>query len=254
MPSEVLLMLRKSLIITALLALAIGLTSSPVAMPRADAQVATFDAANFVKNSLNEVHLYYVQYQQAQQLQAQLQSLAQQIRSGALPTVSVWRNAQAELATLSAQVQQYKSISVGMDNINSQFAQYYPGCGECNQHYGYDQQVRTATMAGIQGSLNAAATSNQQFAEENLSLNTLKNAQQNGSQYAAIVAGNQISSMLVEQMQKERFNQTLLMQAEGSYYINEVQREADSDQAKSQSRAMWNYFLYGNGTDPEAGP
>jgi P-type conjugative transfer protein TrbJ len=191
--------------------LAVVVATAPIG---ARAQLATFDAANFVKNSLNELNTYQIRIQQAEQLAAQLQQLQQELRSGAEPSVNVWRNAQAQLAQLTQQLNQFQSLSVGASNLNSQFATYYPGCGSCNNLYSYNTQIQTATTNSVENALKAAAAGNQDFANENLSLDTLKNANTNGSQYAAIVTGNQIAAMMVEQMQKERLNQSLLMQAE----------------------------------------
>src|SRR5580700_4674045 len=91
------------------------------------AQVAVYDAANFAKNTLTELHTLQIVTDQATQITNQLQQIDYQVQSLRNFPNGIWGQIQQDLQALTRIAKVGQSISYGDANLSTEFTHMYPG-------------------------------------------------------------------------------------------------------------------------------
>lgn len=171
-----------------------------------------------------------------QQVQQGFQSLYNQALNlksiGQDPT----QNLNALLNSLIQSAGQASALSYAGQNITAQFQQLYPGW-QPGQDYGQQyQNWNNTTQTNLQNELSAAGMQAQDFQTETDALNSAKQLSQTASgRLQAIQAGNQISSMLVQQLQLLRQLVLNEQQSQVSYQMGKIAAEQAADNQSNQA-------------------
>ena len=187
-----------------------------------------------------------------QQVQQGFQSLYNQALNlknvGQDPT----QNLNALLNNLISTAGQASSLSYAGQNITAQFQQLYPAW-QPGQDYGQQyQNWNNTTQTNMQNELTAAGLQAQNFQNETDALNSGKQLSQSASRrLQAIQAGNQISSMLVQQLQLLRQLVLNEQQSQISYRYQKLQAEQASNNQANQ--AIQSFVGPGSSSIPSVG-
>ena len=171
-----------------------------------------------------------------QQVQQGFQSLYNQ----AMNLKSIGQDANSSLGPLMNQLintaAQGSQLSYAGQNITQQFQQLYPGWHP-GQDYGQQyQNWRNTTNANMQNELTAAGLQSQSFATENQALDSARNLSQSAAgRLQAILAGNQISGMQVQQIQQLRQIIMNEQQSQVAYRQQQAQAEQAGDSQAAQA-------------------
>ena len=180
-----------------------------------------------------------------QQVQQGFQSLYNQALNlkniGQDPT----QNLNSLLNGLISTAGQASMLSYAGQNITAQFQNLYPGW-QPGQDYGQQyQNWNNTTQTNLQNELTAAGLQAQNFQTETDALNSAKQLSQTAQgRLQAIQAGNQISSMMVQQLQLLRQLVLNQQQSQVAYQMQQAQAEQSTN---NQARQAVNSFVGTNG-------
>lgn len=154
----------------------------------------------------------------------QVEMVANQLRSLQSLATMNWGSAAQDLNNLTQIVSTGTSIAYTSSNLANQFAQQYPGYVPNQNYQSLYSQWNRNTLDSVSASLQTAGMQSNQFATERSSLNAIQALANNPTgQVQAIQAGTQISSMMVDQMQKLRQLNMAQMQSQNSYMAEQSQ-------------------------------
>ncbi|HTU57640.1 MAG TPA: P-type conjugative transfer protein TrbJ, partial [Polyangiales bacterium] len=132
----------------------------------AHAQIAVYDAANFAKNALTELHTLQMVTDEATQITNQLQQIEYQVQSLRNFPNGVWGQIQEDLQALTRIAKVGQSISYADGNLSSEFTHMYPGYEVPTNYTQAYTQWATNSLGGIQGALQSANLQSTQFQSE----------------------------------------------------------------------------------------
>lgn len=164
-------------------------------------------------------------------LQSQLNVATQQLNNlkQLSPGQYQWSNAQDIINTIGSSVSQANGLAYNAQNLDSQFRSTYPGFQSPQNYNDQYKNITDSTLNTLNGALQAAGTSAQDFQNESSRLAFLQQQSQSAvGQTQAIQAATQIASEQVSQLQLLR--QAVLSQtnAETAYYAAKTQEEASA--------------------------
>jgi type IV secretion system protein TrbJ len=207
---------------------AIALMAALLCVPTrpAHAQMAVYDAANYVKNTLTELHTLQIVTDQATQIANQLQQIDYQVQGLRNFPNGIWGQIQADLQALTRIAKVGQSISYGDANLSAEFTRLYPGYEVPTNYTKAYTQWSTNVLGGIQGALQAANLQSTQFQSEDALFKQLQGLS-NGSvgQMQALQAGNMIGIQEVQQLEKLRQLQMAQLQGEFDYLATQQQND-----------------------------
>jgi P-type conjugative transfer protein TrbJ len=197
-----------------------------VPAPPAHAQVAVYDAANYVKNTLTELHTLQIVTDQATQIANQLQQIDYQVQSLRNFPNGIWGQIQGDLQALTQIAKVGQSISYGDANLSTEFTRMYPGYEVPTNYTQAYTQWGTNSLGGMQGALQSAGLQSTQFQSEDALFSQLQGLS-NGSlgQMQALQVGNMISIQEVQQLEKLRQLQMAQVQGEFDYLATQQQND-----------------------------
>ena len=192
----------------------------------AQAQVAVYDAANFAKNTLTELHTLQIVTDQATQITNQLQQIDYQVQSLRNFPNGIWGQIQQDLQALTRIAKVGQSISYGDANLSTEFTHMYPGYEVPTNYAQAYTQWSTNALGGIQGALQSANLQSSQFQSEDALFGQLQGLS-NGSvgQMQALQTGNMIGIQEVQQLEKLRQLQMAQLQGEFDYLATQQQND-----------------------------
>ena len=186
---------------------AVALMAALLCVPAqpAQAQVAVYDAANYVKNTLTELHTLQIVTDQATQIANQLQQIDYQVQSLRNFPNGIWGQIQGDLQALTQIAKVGQSISYGDANLSTEFTHMYPGYEVPTNYTQAYTQWGSNALGGMQGALQSAGLQSTQFQSEDALFSQLQGLS-NGSvgQMQALQVGNMISIQEVQQLEKLR--------------------------------------------------
>lgn len=189
------------------------------------AQEAT--AANQLSTEANTLQneIQQVQYA-AQNLQQLPQNMSQNVFN--------------DLSNLTQLVANANALSYASQNVDGQFQSMYPQYSPNNNYQQLYQQWNEQTSNSIETALQNQGLQSNDFATEQSSLQQLNGLSQSSTgALQALQAGNQISVMEVDQLQKLRQMQMADFDAQMSYMQEQESRQQASDQAIQQETNNW---------------
>lgn len=212
----------------------------------AGAVIPVFDASNFAKNAITAAQTVKMAMQQAQQLQAQLQALAQQgqqllIEQRNIQTLPapVWSAVQQNLARLTALLNEDHVLSITANNLDQQFAQLFPGYippANYAQLYGlWDANTRTAALQAMQA---AGAIVSEQGGDIQTLLANEQEINNPTGQMSVLQAAASIAAQQVEQLQKLLTLDAYRTQAERAYALQQQAVRA-AQEAQNEAFQAW---------------
>jgi P-type conjugative transfer protein TrbJ len=227
----------KNRIIATVTVLSIGLM--PLA---ASAQFATFDATNFVQNSISAAKSTAAVLNQIEQMKRQVDAdlnavnmYKNQLKTTAALPNQLWSDIVSNMSKIQALGKQLHNLSVTDSNLDSKFQalfpSYVPQQNWKAMYAKWDQNTRDSQ----QQTLEVASELNAQFgpAFKTLQMNEQK-ITNSDSQLAVAQAEANIMAQQVEQTMKIQKLDTLRAQSEAAYYLkasaSETHKE-DTDQA-----------------------
>lgn len=194
------------------------------------------------------------QVEQLSNIVTQVQQGFQSLYNQAMNLKSLAQNPVPNLAPLMSQligaVQQGTNLSYAGQNITAQFQSLFPSWQPGQDYSQQYQNWQNTTQANWQNELSAAGLQAQNFTNENQALNSsLALSQSAQGRMQAIQAGNQISAMLVQQIQELR---QLIMNEQQSQVTYKMQQLKAEQAANQQSQSTMNTFV-GSGNMPSVG-
>ncbi len=192
----------------------------------ASAQVTVFDPANYVKNTLTELHTLQITINQATQISNQLRQLAYQLQNLRNIPNGIWGQIQDDLAQLSRVAKVGQSISYADANLSGEFTQMYPGYFVPTDYTHAYTQWADNSLGGMQGALAVAGLQNSQLSGEDAVFGQLE-ALSNGAagHMQALQVGNMIGIQEAQQLQKLRELQMAQLQGEFGYLATQQQND-----------------------------
>lgn len=205
-------------------ALAVALLCAP---PQpAHAQIAVYDAANFAKNALTELHTLQMVTDEATQITNQLQQIEYQIQSLRDFPNGIWGQIQEDLQQLTRIAKVGQSISYADANLSSEFTHMYPGYEVPTNYTQVYTQWATNSLGGIQGALQSANLQSTQFASEDALFSQLQGLSDGSvGHMQALQVGNMIGIQEVQQLEKLRQLQMAQLQGEFDYLATQQQND-----------------------------
>lgn len=180
-------------------------------------------------------------------LHSQLNSINQelaQLKSGQYE----WSNVQGVINNLGNTVQQTNGLAYNAGNLDQQFKQYFPGYQSSTNYTQFYQDLVNKTQNTLNGVLQSAGSSANDFENEQTRLNYLQQqVQSSQGQTQAIQAASQIASEQVSQLQLLRQAVVAQTNAQTAYYAEQVQQQAT---ARAEENQVINA---GSTTAPEIG-
>lgn len=205
-------------------ALAVALLCTP-AQP-AQAQMAVYDAANFAKNTLTELHTLQIVTDQATQISNQLQQIVYQVQSLSNIPNGIWGEIQADLKALTRIAKVGQSISYADGNLSSEFTHMYPGYEVPTDYTKAYTRWATNSLGGMQGALQAANLQSAQFQSEDALFTELQGLSDGSvGHMQALQVGNMIGVQEVQQLEKLRQLQMAQLQGEFDYLSTQQQND-----------------------------
>jgi P-type conjugative transfer protein TrbJ len=205
-------------------ALAAALICAP--MQPAQAQVAVYDAANFAKNTLTELHTLQIVTDQATQISNQLQQIVYQVQSLRNFPNGIWGQIQENLQALTRIAKVGQSISYADTNLSSEFTHMYPGYEVPTDYTKVYTQWATNSLGGIQGALRSANLQSMQFQSEDALFSQLQGLSDGSvGHMQALQVGNMIGVQEVQQLEKLRQLQMAQLQGEFDYLATQQQND-----------------------------
>ncbi len=176
--------------------------------------------------------------QQITMVSQQLQMLRNQALNLQNLPARLWPNVSGQLQNLIGLVSQAQGLSYAAQNTAAQVQQVYGNTGTVPPNYQSTlQQWTTNINSQIASTLQQYGMQAQNFQSEQAALQSLENASQTSTgRLQALQAGNQITGMLVNQMQQLR--QTIM--SGNQVMMNAIGNKANQEQ---QDRNVQNQFL-----------
>lgn len=210
--------------LTRAVALAAALLCTP-AQP-AQAQMAVYDAANFAKNTLTELHTLQIVTDQATQISNQLRQIVYQVQSLSNIPNGIWGEIQGDLKALTRIAKVGQSISYADGNLSSEFTHMYPGYEVPTDYTKAYTRWATNSLGGMQGALQAANLQSTQFQSEDALFNQLQGLSDGSvGHMQALQVGNMIGVQEVQQLEKLRQLQMAQLQGEFDYLSTQQQND-----------------------------
>jgi type IV secretion system protein TrbJ len=179
---------------------------------------------------------------QLQQLQQETQSVlteAQQlqymIRNTTGGYAGVWQSSQSLLDELGGIIQQQGGLSYTFSNLQSQFQQQFPGYTVPSNPDQQEARNIATTLNTLNGTLAAAQSQAQNFANEQAQLAELEGMNKTAAgNLQAIQVGNEIALQQVQQIQMLRQLVVATINAQNVVAANAVNRQAAEDASTQQ--------------------
>jgi P-type conjugative transfer protein TrbJ len=219
--------MKKIAIVFALLSLL------PIAPSFASGEIA---GATLPEQIVQEATLVEQLNQEVQMVQQGFQSLYNQALNlkniGRDPT----QNLNSLLHNLISTISRASMLSYAGENITAQFQSLYPDW-QPGQDYGQQyQNWRNTTQTNLQNELTAAGLQAQNFQTETDALNEAKQLSQSAEgNLQALQAGNQISSMMVQQLQLLRQLVMNEQQSQVAYQMQQLRAEQDANNQSNKA-------------------
>lgn len=192
----------------------------------AQAQIAVYDAANFAKNALTELHTLLMVTDEATQITNQLQQIEYQVQSLRNFPNGIWGQIQEDLQQLTRIAKVGQSISYADANLSSEFTHMYPGYEVPTNYTQAYTQWATNSLGGIQGALQSANLQSTQFQSEDALFSQLQNLSDGSAGHMqALQVGNMIGVQEVQQLEKLRQLQMAQLQGEFNYLATQQQND-----------------------------
>jgi P-type conjugative transfer protein TrbJ len=192
----------------------------------AHAQVAVYDAANFAKNALTELHTLQMVTDEATQITNQLQQIEYQVQSLRNFPNGIWGQIQEDLQALTRVAKVGQSISYADGNLSSEFTHMYPGYEVPTNYAQAYTQWATNSLGGIQGALQSANLQSTQFQSEDALFSQLQGLSDGSvGHMQALQVGNMIGVQEVQQLEKLRQLQMAQLQGEFDYLATQQQND-----------------------------
>jgi len=177
---------------------------------------------------------------------AMVQNQLQDLMSYGSAVTGQWSQAVGALSQLQGLVARGQALSYTLQNLDSTFIQKYPGFGNYGAGGRYADQYQRwsqSSMDGIKGALEAQGLQASDFANEQITMNSLNNlsSSANGS-VRAVQAGNAIAAQQVAQLQKLRQLQMEQFNAYAGYMSGQ---QANQD---AEKEALNKFMNQGDGT------
>jgi P-type conjugative transfer protein TrbJ len=192
----------------------------------AHGQWAVFDAANYAKNTLTELHTLQIVTDQATQISNQLQQITLQVKSLRNFPNGIWGEIQQDLQALTRIAKVGQSISYGDANLSSEFTHMYPGYEVPTNYAQAYTQWATNSLGGIQGALQAANLQSTQFGGEDSTFAQLQSLSDGSAGHMqALQVANMIGIQEVQQLEKLRQLQMAQLQGQFDYLATQQQND-----------------------------
>lgn len=192
----------------------------------AHAQIAVYDAANFAKNALTELHTLQMVTDEATQITNQLQQIEYQVQSLRNFPNGIWGQIQEDLQQLTRIAKVVQSISYADGNLSSEFTHMYPGYEVPTNYTQAYTQWATNSLGGIQGALQSANLQSMQFQSEDALFGQLQSLSDGSvGHMQALQVGNMIGVQEVQQLEKLRQLQMAQLQGEFDYLATQQQND-----------------------------
>lgn len=192
----------------------------------AHAQIAVYDAANFAKNALTELHTLQMVTDEATQITNQLQQIEYQVQSLRNFPNGIWGQIQEDLQQLTRIAKVGQSISYADGNLSSEFTHMYPGYEVPTNYTQAYTQWGNNSLGGIQGALQSANLQSTQFQSEDALFGQLQSlADGSVGHMQALQVGNMIGIQEVQQLEKLRQLQMAQLQGEFDYLATQQQND-----------------------------
>lgn len=177
---------------------------------------------------------------QAESVQQQIQQTLDMAKNLASLPQNVLSQISGQVGQLVSVVSQSDSLSYAMQNVDGafqqQYQQYTPGEDFDSQY----QQWSQNTNGSIENALNAQGLQANDFASETSALQNVTQLSQGGTGAMQVLqAGNQISGMIVQQLQKMRQLQMADSDAQLAYIKQQQTQKLQEEQATSKATAEW---------------
>ena len=176
----------------------------------------------------------------AQQLETQIQQYENMVQQGLSLPQSMFSQLTGNLSQIQSLYNQSTALAGNLANFDSNFSAKFPGYStyltNSGQNPGYVQSFYNQwAQNGLDSNKTAMAVGGanvNQIPSEDATLSSLVNQSQSAAgRLQAIQAGNQIAAQQVQQMQKLREIANAQLQNEGTYYAQNIQRQAVDDAA-----------------------
>lgn len=210
------------------LARAVALTAALLCTPAppAQAQMAVYDAANFAKNTLTELHTLQIVTDQATQISNQLQQIVYQVQSLRNIPNGIWGEIQQDLQSLTRIAKVGQSISYADGNLSREFTHMYPGYEVPTDYTKAYTQWATNSLGGMQGALQVANLQSTQFQSEDALFTELQGLSDGSvGHMQTLQVGNMIGVQEVQQLEKLRQLQMAQLQGEFDYLSTQQQND-----------------------------
>jgi P-type conjugative transfer protein TrbJ len=192
----------------------------------AHAQIAVYDAANFAKNALTELHTLQMVTDEATQITNQLQQIEYQVQGLRNFPNGIWGEIQEDLQALTRIAKVGQSISYADGNLSSEFTHMYPGYEVPTNYTQAYTQWATNSLGGIQGALQSANLQSTQFQSEDALFSQLQGLSDGSvGHMQALQVGNMIGVQEVQQLEKLRQLQMAQLQGEFDYLATQQQND-----------------------------
>jgi P-type conjugative transfer protein TrbJ len=214
---------------------------------------AAFDGATLPEQIVQEATLVDQLARQAEMVAQGYQSLINQAKNLQSLVQNPVPNLDALLNNLISIAAQSSQLTYAGQNISAQFQKLYP---DYKPGVDYGQQYanwRNTVQTNLQNELTAAGLQANNFASETQALNSaLQLSQSAVGRLQAIQAGNQISAMLVQQLQQLRQLVMNQQQSQAAYMMMQQKAEQNSNNQANQAMQL---FVGKNGSNgiPSAG-
>lgn len=190
--------------------------------------------ANFPEQVVQEATAVQQLAQEAQQVQEQIQMVYDQAKNLESMPTQMWSSVSGDLNNLVNIAGQAQGLSYAGQNIASQFGQTYPAASSIGTNYTQQMQTWTTdTNSQIQSMLQQNHLEAQQFTSQQSALQAIENASQSAAgRMQVLQAGNQISGMLVNQLQQMQQETMAANSSMGAYEAQQVnqQQQATNDE------------------------
>lgn len=190
---------------------------------------------------LNHVELVNSYAVQAEQLDQQIQILADAIKNSKRNSTQTFWNIGADLSALASIVQGGQAIAYSLGDLDAVWHKTYPGYASYSRtgYYRRYQNWAQTTLDTVIGAMRAAGLQGQELNNEvSLITNLESQSQSADGRLLALNVATQMADQQAQQMQKLREIMLADMQSKAAYYGTIIQQHSD------QAAAAQNFFQY----------
>ena len=208
--------------------------SVAVAFPASAGSVAGTGGATEVTQILNNVELVSQSAQLVQQVNytlQQVQMMQRQLQNLVAAPQMVWGEVEADLSQLTSLVSKGQALGYALGNIDTTFANQYPGYSSSRYGGNYSSKASAWTktsLDSLKAALNAAGLQSSQFSTEQSAMASIRSMAATAPGALQVAqAGVMVANAQVEQLQKLRQLTMAQMQAQSAYLAKQEQQSAD---------------------------